>query len=131
MAIPVFAELTAAPPKADPSANLHSAKKRDPYWIVERYQKTRQMVLPSWFLSQENPELFEFRPFSLYIRAYWAHKAVLDGTWKPPVAIVWNSNYKVLFRVVSAHPLLSSTSTKGWRPPPILQWQPAQNKKAY
>jgi hypothetical protein len=24
-------------------------------------------------------------PFSLYIRAYWAHKAVLDGTWKPPV----------------------------------------------
>ena len=24
-------------------------------------------------------------PFSLYIRAYWADKAILDGTWKPPV----------------------------------------------
>jgi len=24
-------------------------------------------------------------PFSLYIRAYWADKAVLDGTWQPPV----------------------------------------------
>jgi hypothetical protein len=23
--------------------------------------------------------------FSLYIRAYWAGKAILDGTWKPPV----------------------------------------------
>jgi hypothetical protein len=23
--------------------------------------------------------------FSLYIRAYWADKAILDGTWKPPV----------------------------------------------
>jgi hypothetical protein len=27
--------------------------------------------------------------FSLYIRAYWADKAVLDGTWQPPaVAMV-------------------------------------------
>ena len=24
-------------------------------------------------------------PFSLYIRAYWADKAILDGTWKPPL----------------------------------------------
>jgi hypothetical protein len=24
-------------------------------------------------------------PFSLYIRCYWPEKAVLDGTWKPPV----------------------------------------------
>jgi hypothetical protein len=24
-------------------------------------------------------------PFSLYIRAYWADQAILDGTWKPPV----------------------------------------------
>jgi len=24
-------------------------------------------------------------PFSLYIPAYWADKAILDGTWKPPV----------------------------------------------
>ena len=23
-------------------------------------------------------------PFSLYIRAYWAEKAILDGTWQPP-----------------------------------------------
>jgi hypothetical protein len=23
--------------------------------------------------------------FSLYIRAYWADQAVLDGQWKPPV----------------------------------------------
>jgi len=23
--------------------------------------------------------------FSLYIRAYWAEKAILDGTWKPPI----------------------------------------------
>ncbi|EJN33693.1 hypothetical protein PMI35_00756, partial [Pseudomonas sp. GM78] len=23
-------------------------------------------------------------PFSLYIRAYWADKAILDGTWQPP-----------------------------------------------
>jgi hypothetical protein len=23
--------------------------------------------------------------FSLYIRAYWSEKAILDGTWKPPV----------------------------------------------
>lgn len=23
--------------------------------------------------------------FSLYIRAYWAEPAILDGTWKPPV----------------------------------------------
>jgi hypothetical protein len=23
--------------------------------------------------------------FSLYIRAYWADKPVLDGQWKPPV----------------------------------------------
>jgi hypothetical protein len=23
--------------------------------------------------------------FSLYLRAYWAEKAILDGTWKPPV----------------------------------------------
>jgi hypothetical protein len=22
--------------------------------------------------------------FSLYIRAYWADKAILDGTWQPP-----------------------------------------------
>jgi hypothetical protein len=22
--------------------------------------------------------------FSLYIRAYWADKAILDGTWMPP-----------------------------------------------
>jgi len=22
--------------------------------------------------------------FSLYLRAYWADKAVLDGTWQPP-----------------------------------------------
>jgi hypothetical protein len=28
-------------------------------------------------------------PFSLYIRAYWADQAILDGTWKPPaIAIV-------------------------------------------
>ena len=24
-------------------------------------------------------------PFSLYIRSYWGKKAILDGTWKPPV----------------------------------------------
>ena len=24
-------------------------------------------------------------PFSLYIRAYWANKAILDGQWMPPV----------------------------------------------
>jgi len=24
-------------------------------------------------------------PFSLYIRAYWADKPILDGQWKPPV----------------------------------------------
>jgi hypothetical protein len=24
-------------------------------------------------------------PFSLYIRAYWADKPILDGRWKPPV----------------------------------------------
>ena len=24
-------------------------------------------------------------PFSLYLRAYWADQAVLDGTWEPPV----------------------------------------------
>jgi hypothetical protein len=24
-------------------------------------------------------------PFSLYIRAYWAEKPVLDGQWKPPL----------------------------------------------
>ena len=23
--------------------------------------------------------------FSLYIRAYWADQAIIDGTWKPPV----------------------------------------------
>jgi hypothetical protein len=23
-------------------------------------------------------------PFSLYIRAYWADKAILDGSWSPP-----------------------------------------------
>jgi hypothetical protein len=23
-------------------------------------------------------------PFSLYIRAYWAEQAILDGTWMPP-----------------------------------------------
>src|SRR6516225_1802683 len=27
----------------------------------------------------------ETGPFSLYIRAYWADKPVLDGQWKPPV----------------------------------------------
>jgi hypothetical protein len=25
--------------------------------------------------------------FSLYLRAYWADQAILDGTWKPPVAL--------------------------------------------
>jgi hypothetical protein len=25
--------------------------------------------------------------FSLYIRAYWADEAILDGTWKPPVVV--------------------------------------------
>jgi hypothetical protein len=24
-------------------------------------------------------------PFSLYMRAYWSEKAILDGSWKPPV----------------------------------------------
>jgi hypothetical protein len=24
-------------------------------------------------------------PFSLYMRAYWSEKAILDGQWKPPV----------------------------------------------
>lgn len=24
--------------------------------------------------------------FSLYIRAYWGKQAILDGSWKPPVA---------------------------------------------
>jgi hypothetical protein len=24
-------------------------------------------------------------PFSLYIRAYWAHKSIIDGQWKPPI----------------------------------------------
>jgi hypothetical protein len=24
-------------------------------------------------------------PFSLYLRAYWAERAILDGTWEPPV----------------------------------------------
>ena len=23
--------------------------------------------------------------FSLYIRAYWPDKAIIDGTWKPPI----------------------------------------------
>jgi hypothetical protein len=27
-------------------------------------------------------------PFSLYIRAYWADRPILDGTWKPPVVSV-------------------------------------------
>ena len=26
-------------------------------------------------------------PFSLYIRAYWADKAILDGQWKPPAVV--------------------------------------------
>ena len=26
-------------------------------------------------------------PFSLYIRAYWADKAILDGVWQPPVVV--------------------------------------------
>jgi hypothetical protein len=25
--------------------------------------------------------------FSLYIRAYWADKAILDGTWMPPQVV--------------------------------------------
>ena len=29
--------------------------------------------------------------FSLYIRAYWADKAIIDGTWKPPVVAVTKS----------------------------------------
>jgi hypothetical protein len=26
--------------------------------------------------------------FSLYIRAYWADNAILDGTWQPPVVVM-------------------------------------------
>ena len=31
-------------------------------------------------------------PFSLYIRAYWSEKAILDGTWQPPQVEVLGAN---------------------------------------
>ncbi len=26
--------------------------------------------------------------FSLYMRAYWADQAILDGTWQPPIVAI-------------------------------------------
>jgi hypothetical protein len=58
------------------------------YGTPSRYRETlgsdRKAGIESNWLPAPNGT------FSLYIRAYWAEKAVLEGTWLPPT--VWKAN---------------------------------------